>query len=114
MKKNIRILMGIASNLFYNAFYSISIFTVLIPLIYEHGKSFHCLVSSFFLQCFKIFILDAFHYFGYMFSKTVCLFDFYFCLGNCEWDVSPISLLICLLLLYRKATDFFKKNGILK
>lgn len=62
---------------------------------------------NFFLRCLKFLILDAFHYFGCMCSKAICLFSFSFCSSHYEWDVSPISLLACLLLLYGKVTDFF-------
>ena len=56
------ILMGIALNL-YIAFGKIAIFTTLILPTQEHGRSFHFsgVVFNFFLQRFKVLVIQVFH-----------------------------------------------------
>jgi hypothetical protein len=60
------ILLDIALNLKIT-FGRMAIFTILILLIHEHGRSFHLVIFSsvsFFLQCLNVFYIQIFHFLG--------------------------------------------------
>lgn len=76
-------------------------FAVLILLIHECGGSFHLPVSSSVSWFWSLFIVEAFCFLGRLISK--CFILIYVAIVN--EIISLISLLIYLLLVYRKATN---------
>ena len=99
----VRILMGIALNLSMT-FGRIAIFTMLIPPIQEHRRSFHFLVSS-----SISFIKDLNFLSNRSFTSFISVTPRYFvlCVAIVKVDASLISLSVSLSFMYRRATDFF-------
>jgi hypothetical protein len=80
-----------------------AIFTNMILLIHEHGRSFHFLISS------SIFLFSGLQF---LLKRSLVSFAKFIPRYFIDFEatvnvvVSPISFLVCELLVYRKAIDF--------
>jgi hypothetical protein len=100
VKNVIGILIGIALNIYID-FGILAIFTMLILPICEHGRKFHPLMSS---------LISLFSDLQFSLKRSLVSFvNFiprYFFEAIVNGIVSLISFSVCLLFLFRKATDF--------